>query len=318
VITKIEVRNYQSLKSVDLTLGKFTVIVGPSSSGKSALLRAVRSLVSNSRGGAFVTRGQKAALVTMILGDTLVSYHKQAIGGAVYKIGNLDLADGGPLTEFTKVGSEVPEQITAALKIPQGEAINFAGQFDLPYLLADSGGTVARVLGELTNVTVIFEAARLANKRKLQVVSQLKAVEDNVSRLKVRAQAFAGLTARQAACTTAEEALSRASLLDIKVRQLSEVTTRLEVAQVALGRLESDYPAPPSLEPTEHAQQRLEAFKEYLQMMTTQVQAIKQAMVDEELLVVQEDALHQQLHDVLVAAGVCPTCNQVVGSSVTV
>jgi exonuclease SbcC len=59
----LEVVNFQSLKDVRLQLGKLTVIVGPSSSGKSALVRALRVLVQNGRGSGYVRHGSSSAAV---------------------------------------------------------------------------------------------------------------------------------------------------------------------------------------------------------------------------------------------------------------
>ena len=41
----LEISNFQSVEKADIQLGGFTVIVGPSNSGKSALLRALRAVV---------------------------------------------------------------------------------------------------------------------------------------------------------------------------------------------------------------------------------------------------------------------------------
>jgi hypothetical protein len=41
--------------------------------------------------------------------------------------------------------------------------LNFAQQFDMPFLLDDSGSKVAKILGEITNVNVLYAANRQAN-----------------------------------------------------------------------------------------------------------------------------------------------------------
>ena len=47
MLERLEVKDYQSLADIDIPLGRFTVIVGPSGNGKSALIRALRALWEN-------------------------------------------------------------------------------------------------------------------------------------------------------------------------------------------------------------------------------------------------------------------------------
>src|SRR5256885_17256073 len=47
MIERLCVRGFQSLDSIDIELGRFTVLVGPTNSGKSAIRRAIEALVHN-------------------------------------------------------------------------------------------------------------------------------------------------------------------------------------------------------------------------------------------------------------------------------
>src|SRR5690242_17213241 len=58
MIERLRVTNFQSIAAADITLGQFTVIVGPSNSGKSALLRALRAVVRNVNSPSAVRAGQ--------------------------------------------------------------------------------------------------------------------------------------------------------------------------------------------------------------------------------------------------------------------
>jgi len=67
VIHSISCKNFQSLQDVEIELGKFTVIVGASSSGKSALIRAIEAIASNSLNSDNIMQGTKHASVPQIM-----------------------------------------------------------------------------------------------------------------------------------------------------------------------------------------------------------------------------------------------------------
>src|SRR5512139_766548 len=136
MLTHVEVRNFQSLKKVDIELGGFTVIVGASSSGKTAFMRALRALASNIRGTSFITQGEKKASITAHTDNNIVTLEKGETTGT-YKIND---------KVYTKLAGGVPEGVSKTLNLQpittESSSINFAGQFDRPYLLDDSGATV--------------------------------------------------------------------------------------------------------------------------------------------------------------------------------
>jgi DNA repair exonuclease SbcCD ATPase subunit len=157
VFERLEITNYQSLKDVDLRLGRFTVIVGPSGRGKSALLRALRALCFNQVDGDFVRHAQQKTTVKLTFDDGhTVVWEKGRKEGAVYEL-------DGKL--HTRTGRDVPEAVTKALgirRIEVDKGIHFAPQFqsqhDAPLLLSDSSTVAARALAKLTKLGVLVEA----------------------------------------------------------------------------------------------------------------------------------------------------------------
>ena len=216
MLTSVEIESFQSLRKLSLKLGRFTVVTGATGSGKSAVLRAIRLLAFNARGVTYITRGETSCKVLVRaaserLGGCAIERH-QARGKDAYRLAqNVPVPKGGyGVTggKFTKLGGEVPPQVTELLELSE---LNFAAQFDRPFLLDSSGGEVARVLGRLTNVTLLFDAAREANRRRLEVMGDLKRAEANLAGLTEAAQKFRGMKARQAAVCEAEEAMERAA-----------------------------------------------------------------------------------------------------------
>jgi DNA repair exonuclease SbcCD ATPase subunit len=206
---------------------------------------------------------------------------------------------------YTKLGGEVPPDVAHLLQLTE---LNFAAQFDRPFLLDSSGGEIARVLGRLTNVTLLFDAAREASRRRLEVMGDLKRAEANLAGLTEAAQRFRGMHERRAAVSEAEEALERAHQLTVRGDRLRVLTRRLEAAQEALERA-----VPPEVPDVS----RLGELAGNLVRLRELYRSFDEAMMDAdgaqfaaEQAHLTMQAAHDRLHEVLTAAGKCPTCGQ--------
>lgn len=307
MIEAISIRNWQSLVSVDLELARFTVIVGPSSSGKSALIRAFKAVASNVSGTGHITRGAKAAAITVRTGEQVITLEHNR-GAWMYR-----LTDGEGEEEFTKLNRAVPEAISRALRIMPvpagGFSVNFAGQFDPPYLLRESGSTVARVLGELTNVDRIFEAVREANRRKAGFAGTLRTRESDLIDLTARVKEFADLPAKLQALARAEKVAEGAARLSDQVARLKAAAELLATAEGVLTR-SSVLPEVPTDSRVLDAQGRLEGFRALVRDWAAANNTVATAAREVDQGVQVETELHDELHRVLTAAGTCPTCER--------
>jgi DNA repair protein SbcC/Rad50 len=260
MLEKLVIHNFQSLKKVELELGKFTVIVGPSSSGKSAVLRAVRALASYARGSSVITSGEKSLAVSAHMQDHIVTFEKTATTGRYL----LTDRATGETEKFSKLNQKVPEQITKVLNIQPvtttDASLNFAGQFDKPYLLGESASHVAKVLGDLTNVSTIFEAVKAANKKKLAVGALLKTRKSDLDGLLEQAQLFAGLAALRDAVQASESLLEQAEALEARQGRLEEVVASLEHSEASLATLQQ-LPEVPNLDEVEQLHLRYNDFR---------------------------------------------------------
>lgn len=261
------------------------------------------------RGAGSITRGAKAAAVSVHTGDHIVTLERSATAG-MYRV--VRVVDGKEEL-FTKLSGSVPEAVTQALRIypvpTGGTSLSFAGQFDRPYLLDSSGAEVARNLSELTNVNTIFEAVRLANRRRSAAATTLKTREKDLVELVQRAGAFRTLPARLAACDHAEEAVEQAARLSDRVGRLRASVEALAVAEGVLAR-SSKLPEVPSFEDIQVAHQRLTRFKALLAEHADARRRETRADVDIAEASTDEAHIHDALHEALVAAGTCPTCEQ--------
>ncbi len=307
MIEALAVRNWQSLRAVDLAFGRFTVIVGPSSSGKSALMRALRALSSNVSGTAAITRGASTAAITARTGDAIVSL-EYARGAWSYL-----LTDEAGERRFTKLNRSVPEEITAALGIAPvpagGSGINYAGQFDGPFLLSASGAAVARELGELTNVNVIYAAVQNANKRHRAESALLRTRRADYERVVTDIGRFEGLRERLVTCDRAEKTAEQCAALADQISRLRTELTTLEIAEAALAR-STELPPLPDDVPIHDLYDRLVVYKGLLRRIAKATADVRVAELAAEAARTQETDATNELRDVLHAAGTCPTCEQ--------
>jgi len=251
----LSVRNFQSLHAVDLTLAPFTVIVGPSSSGKSALTRAIRTLVSNRRGTEWITHGERTASITAVTDNGTVTLTRSRITGSSDNAYLVTAAGPSPApTEedsenesrersdrssrtYSKLGGDTPQDISDFLGIASNSPINFAGQFDKPFLLDDPSSEVARALGALTNVDVIFAGARESNRRKLNASALLRTRTEDLEAVKARIPGIKALRTQDDALTRAEALIEAARGIQRRLRALQDALDTIEVTVPLIERL---------------------------------------------------------------------------------
>jgi DNA repair ATPase RecN len=247
MLSAIEIHNYQSLHHVELTLKPLTVIVGPSSCGKSAFTRALKMLTSNQRGTSFITHGERQTTVKATTEKGVVVLKRGDENSYV-------VIPSDPEEQqrtFTKLTGQVPEEVTTFLGIPAKDPLNYADQFDKPYLLADtSGGEVARILGALTNVNVIFEGAREANRRRQADATTLKTRQADIAQLTERIAHYEDTTEQIEQLDRAEEFLRTAAAAHQQLDQLNTTIASLQQAAAAKKSAAQALTAPlPDLSP---------------------------------------------------------------------
>lgn len=287
MIHEIEIKNFQSLKDVKVQLQPFTVIVGRSSSGKSAFTRALRTLTSNRRGHAFITNGERLTTIKAHTdkGTVTLTRGKAAADNSY----TLTTPTDDPSTTaakqvFTKLGGETPEEVSRFLGISAKDPINYASQFDKPYLLDESQGEAARVLGALTNVHVIFEGARESNRRKLNHSQELKMKAGDLEAIKEKIPQIQAISQQDKALQDAEVTIAQAQRTQQKIISLRSTIETLTVATRHIEAVQQ-LATQPDIKDTEAiaALERLNSYKVALQTQgsTHNAQIAAQRVLDD-------------------------------------
>lgn len=306
MISRVGIRNFQSLKNIDIELGAFTVIVGDSASGKSAFTRALKAVSSNIRGSSFITLGQSSSSVLVESEDWRITLQKSGSSSS-YKVCDLST---GLEKEYTKLAGEVPEDVTSLLGIEpftDGRSVNFSGEREQPYLVDDSGQQVAKVLGDLTNVSTILEAVREANRRRTASNSTLRIRVSDLDKLKQRVPRFKSLPSQRALLQDAEEKFTRLEDLSTSLSALQDLVAKLEEINKFRYVTIAEIPDTAELEYCFHKMQDLFRTASSLNQINVLLpethSSIERSIQDTEVL-------RLEYNETLVQLGECPTCQQ--------
>jgi len=314
-IDRIKVTNFQSVEKADLELGAFTVIVGPSNSGKSAILRALRAVTRNTLAPSAVRAGKTSFTASVEIDGTEVVIERGK-SLSTYRI----IDPAGNEENFTKAGTSVPEDVQKALSMPapDGPDLIFSFQIDPPFLLSNTGSVAAKTLGDLTNVSKLHEASREANRRRLES-SKLEKIrtEDAIGCATAMQERFGDLPAHNAAIKDArallEEVKDRAKRRDSLAKAL-EALEVIEAAERDLKARLDTLPEPADIEAlSERAGELLGKRHTLLDALDllSKIAAAEDTLAREmEAAETEEETCDREYHEALVLAGECPTCGQ--------
>ena len=226
-LTKIEVKDFQSIEAGEVEVGSFTVFTGPSSSGKSSFMRAAQVVIRNNFTPSQVRQGAK---------DTEV---------AVWVDGHKIKATRGSKTgysmdgeEWTKVGRNgPPDEVTKVLALPMISEVEstFSTQFDKPYLIADAGSVGSKVLGSLTNVSVLHGSLKEASRRVKETNATLKIRANDIETIAEQLKGFADVDRMEDLVQEAQTKLESISKIESEVGQLSDLLNRIRASVEAYG-----------------------------------------------------------------------------------
>lgn len=172
-ITRIRIRDYQSIALLDLPIDSNTVLVGETDTGKSAVLRAITTLFTLPRGEAFIRDGAQSCEVALHLtseqGETVIVYSKKRKVSASLSVFYPGYpANPAQTTKTWEACQELPPEIAAfglsELRLDEDTWVhlNLADQLEQPFLLSNEN-LAAKVLGRLSFVDRVNAAMRKVN-----------------------------------------------------------------------------------------------------------------------------------------------------------
>lgn len=220
-LEKLTIQNFQSIRDLSIDFGKFTVLVGRSSSGKSAILRAFHVLARNSFVPSYVRQGTTNTTIAATFDD----------GGVTTKRGKEStyiLNQGGSDEIYTKCGRAVPDTVINFLRMAHlaDEDLNFTNQFEMPFLVGGKSSRASAVVGTITNAVLVNSLAQETNRRRLGFLQKLHVRETDLESLKASLSEFSDLP-------RLEDVLGNVKSLENEIAFLNEQS--IEVGKVMSG-----------------------------------------------------------------------------------
>lgn len=199
MIEKLTLKNFQSHKHSELEFAPgLNAIIGQSDSGKSALLRALRWIVTNRPSGdAFRSDwgGDTEATVQMAEGS-ITRYKNDS--------GNGYLLEG---SKFQAIGTGVPDEIINTLAI---DDVNIQQQLDRPFLLDDSPGEVAQHFNRVARLDKIDTSIQIVQSQIRKINAEIIATRSIITNGEIDLEQYAFLPAFEADLVALEEVQSKA------------------------------------------------------------------------------------------------------------
>ena len=237
MIQRLIVHNFQSHRKTELELDPgVTAIVGSSDSGKSALMRALIWAVTNRPSGlAFASHWAVDAKGRL---ESPVSVQVLTDTGSVtrYRDGDSNVYEvwkDGSVQQLDAVRTDVPEQVREFFNLTE---VNIQEQFDPHFLLAETGGGVARFLNKIIRLDVIDRFLGGVEKKRRDAQRKLTDVRERLTPLRVAEVRQRGILER------ADQLLYRATKyrerLSRKADQGYRIWEELETVQKEQARVE--------------------------------------------------------------------------------
>jgi exonuclease SbcC len=230
----IRVRNFQSLKDATLDVQGFTVITGPNNSGKTALVRAIRGAIQNTRGSSFVRHGEAKAIVDLKFDDgRTLTWEKGA------KVKPTYILDGG---EPLYPGSGVPDEVREFGIRPieaGGKDIwpQIAPQFHQVFLIDQAGSVLAEAVADVERVSQLNRALKASKSDHAKTSTTLQIRLTDVKNYTAELSLFDGLDEVVVEVQEIEAGLQKGEQIQRAVVGFSALLDRLQEAEGAVDFL---------------------------------------------------------------------------------
>lgn len=194
-IEKIILENFQSHEYTELRLSRgVNVIVGPSDSGKTAVMRALKwNLFNEPSGVEFVREGEREVSVSITFQNKVEVVRRRSKSKNQYIL----RIPGEDELIFEGFGTHVPREIKEATGIykvllddKKMLSLNFSDQLEGPFLLQESDSYKAQAIGRMVGVDVLDEAMRNTLRDKKQISIHKEILEKDCEATEKSLEAF--------------------------------------------------------------------------------------------------------------------------------
>ena len=240
-IKSVEMTDFRSHDHLTLSfVDGVNALIGPSNTGKTNVMRAIRWCLTNQPNGTDVIRfGAKEACVTVHLsnGYSIERRRGRSSSNNFYRLHK----DGEVVGEYTGFGQKVPTEIAKAhgMSLNRESSMNFHDQLETAFLVASSPSERANYIGNLEELAKVDRAATGLNEELRDRSKESKRIEQDIGALEIEIERLrTSVSARQSNRESLKmmlEALREEESLHATLEQtlsnLNEVRTRLDEAR---------------------------------------------------------------------------------------
>lgn len=241
LIRKITIKNFQAHKNLSLDLAEFTAIVGPSSAGKSAILRALSWLFYGDWDATYPNDAEQETAIAIQLDNGTIwgRFRKGKRNWAMCR-----KPGEKPLT-YQDFGELVPglleEFNVRPIKLGTGKVnLNFSMQDDPIFMVHESKPAKAQWIGRLYGAHILNQMLRLMAKDKRSIEADKKAAEDEEGRLRAELTKYVGLEEQAAELDRASDLIKELAELNDCQAQLTTILQDREAIKKGAHFLDAD------------------------------------------------------------------------------
>jgi len=305
MITSATSHNFQANKHIALEFHPgINLIVGSTDNGKSAFIRNLYWTCFNRPLGddyiSFWNRNKSgnpieetSGSITRDTGHTVKRIRSSVVNG--YQI------DDNPVLEAIGRG-EPPIQVTEALQMSE---VNFSMQDDLPFLISESPGNVARMLNSIIRLDVIDSVITMAKKKKSDIKNDLVATQKTMAEVTEKANQFSWLEDAKTLLSKAEGLQKDITTIAAKKARLASLYTAIQENKRKQTAFRALYDKiTPCIERMDVLQEDLSQIKKKKDRLLTMKITITQQKVNVKTLTAQRDEIQKTLPPI------CPECGK--------
>ena len=284
MLQKIIIRNFQAHKKTVLNLVEgVNVIVGPSASGKSTIIRALNWVIFNRPVGDVLHSHWGGKLSVKLIFDE----------GSVTRIRNgtknhyiLQL-EGEDKQTFAGFGQNVPAAVSEFINMNE---LNIQRQLAAPFLLSKSAGEVAQELNRIANLQDIDLSLKTATKRLARVQRQVSTYDEVLKDINGRLSALPDI----------DTALTVAERVETRIKESITNTNQIEKLEgliSSLSDIEKEINELPTLEDVDDIFTRISERAHKLELLLSFIERLD-AVVENIVEIGEELSKHQLVPEI--------------------
>jgi len=242
MLKKLIVRNFGKHKRKVIRFDpKITCLVGPSYSGKSTILRALRWVMLNKpAGNRFIKWDAKTTKVILDIDDDRVIRQRGKTNTYTLRTPKEELG-------YAAFGNDVPQTIQQIINVGED---NFQRQHDSPFWFADSAGEVNRKLNNIVSLGLIDTTLKNIAGKQRNNNAEITVLENRV-------RALVDEKLELSPILKAKKELDR---LTTQAKKINRATTDLSELETLVAKVQQNKKAckkPPSFDSVDNAKEEL-------------------------------------------------------------